>query len=185
MKWNPYTVIELNKSLAGLPGWFLDGGYSLELILGKSSREHGDIDIGTYSRDAKSLLSSISALGYQIYIANKGNLDPYQETEFSELNNNYWVSDGESFRFQLLVYKLKGGKVYFRRNQEVCWPEADFLIEKNNMKVVNPLITYAFKVTTSTVEEKDLIDISLLLKWVAETAKQLQPVDVTQTTQLP
>ena len=170
MNWNPYTVDELSRNLAGLTGWFLDGGYSLELILDKNTRAHGDIDIGTYVQEAKPLFSGISALGYQIYVANKGKLDPYHESEFSESNYNYWVSDGESFRFQVLLYKLKAGKVYFRRNKGISWPEAAFLIEKNGMKVVNPLITYAFKVTASTVEDKDLADISLLLDWVAENA---------------
>ena len=170
MNWNPYTVNELSKNLGGLTGWFLDGGYSLELIIGEDSREHGDIDIGAFFQNAKSLFSEILALGYQIFIANKGNLETYYESEFSESNHNYWVSDGESFRFQILLYKLNDGKVFFRRNKEVTWPETAFLIERDGMKIVNPLITYAFKVTTSSVEEKDLIDISLLLNWVAKNA---------------
>ena len=45
-----------------------------------------------------------------------------------------------------------------------------FLIAKGSIEVVNPLVTYAFKVTTSSVQEKDLIDISMLAKWVGENA---------------
>lgn len=170
MNWNPYSITELSQKLSGTTDWFLDGGYSLELFLEKSSRDHGDIDIGVYSRNAKDLLNYIDRLGFQIYIASKGTLATYDEVGFIESNYNYWVSDGEFYRFQILVYRSKSGRVTFRRNKEITWPESSFIIEKKGIRMVNPLVTYAFKVTTSSVEEKDLYDISSFSNWMADHA---------------
>ena len=170
MNWNPYSIIELSKKLAGTTDWFLDGGYSLELFLEKTSRYHGDIDIGVFSQNTKKLLKYIEGLGLQVYVASKGGVEKYNEYHFTESNFNYWVSDGEFYRFQILVYELKSGRVSFRRNKEISWPESSFIIEKNDIRMVNPLVTYAFKVTTSSVEGKDLSDISLFSNWMAEHA---------------
>lgn len=87
-----------------------------------------------------------------------------------ERNYNYWVSDGGGYRFQVLIYNLNNGFVSFRRSRDVTWPVSSFLVFKDGIKVVNPLITYAFKVTTKPVQEKDLFDISILLDWVKENA---------------
>ncbi len=169
MSWNPYSVDELSRNLNGLTDWFLDGGYSLELFLGNVSRVHGDIDVGIFSRDAKTFLKNLVSMGYEVHIANK-ELALFNESEFDEEDYNYWISDIKGYRFQVLVYRLENGGVHFRRNKGVVWPEQHFLISKNGINIVNPLVTYAFKVTTKSVEEKDLSDIASFSDWVASNA---------------
>lgn len=170
MKWKPYSRNELCRKLSGTTDWFLDGGHSLDFFLGESTRDHGDIDIGVFSPDTRDLLKHISDLGFQVFVATKGNLNEYNADSFLDSDHNFWVSDGDYFRFQILVYNLSSDRVYFRRNKNVSWPKRQFIIKKKDVRLVNPLITYAFKVTTSSVEKKDLDDISSLLNWMAKNA---------------
>jgi hypothetical protein len=166
MNWKPYTLDELCKSLNGLTDWFLDGGYSLELFLGEAKRSHGDIDIGVYACDAKAFLQALVDREYGVHIANK-ELALFNQFQFCTDDYNYWIYDKNGYRFQLLVYEVENGKVHFRRNKGVSFPQDSFLITINGIAVINPLVTFAFKVTTKSIEQKDLADIALLSRWVA------------------
>lgn len=165
MNWLPYTKHELSKALEGIPGWFLDGGESLDLFLGRTTRTHHDIDVGIFSPNIEEFLAKLFNAGYRIYVANR-KLVSFSPAEFNLEDYNYWIADRQGYRFQVLKYRLEDGLVYFRRNNKIAWPIASFLIEKSGFSIINPLVTYAFKVTASSVEDKDLADIAKLLEWV-------------------
>lgn len=45
----------------------------------------------------------------------------------------------------------------------MSWPKDAFVLRKDGLQIVNPLITYAFKITNKDSQEKDLLDIDNLL----------------------
>ena len=87
-------------------------------------------------------------------------------------SSNYWVSDDEHFKVQVLVYELQGDRVSFRRNPEVTWPLNTFTFQRNALRIVNPLVPYAFKVTNKSIEPKDLLDVSNLLNSIARNCDE-------------
>jgi hypothetical protein len=170
MNWNPYTVKELTETLEGIDGWFLDGGHALDVFLGKVTRTHHDIDIGVFSSQVEPFLENILEKGLDVYVANR-NLVKLNPLGFKETDYNYWVSDESGYRFQVLVYAVDEDFVHFRRNNGITWPKSEFLIRKNGVAVVNPLVSYAFKVTTKSVESKDIHDIAQLTAWLMNNSK--------------
>jgi len=169
LNWNPFSITEVVQLLEPFTGWFIDGGVSLDLFLGRTTREHDDLDIGVFSTHARTLLTELCKAGYNIYIANK-KLAAYQDQHFSPSDYNYWVSDGSDFKLQVLAYPVESGNVRFRRNDPVCWPIDHFVVHRNGVPIINPLVSYAFKVTTREPQEKDLNDIRELMSWVGDHA---------------
>ncbi len=158
MDWNPLTIDQLHRVLPDRASWFLDGGQAFDLFLGEKTREHSDLDIGVFSYHAKAILDIISTKGYRVYIANQ-QLLPYVSSAFDEKAYNYWVADDSAYKLQILVYQVEGENVVFRRNPLITWPKKSFLIQLDQIAIVNPLVSYAFKVTTKEPLAKDLIDI--------------------------
>lgn len=51
-QWQPLSVREIKQIFAEAPfAWGLAGGYAIEQFLGRSIREHGDIDIVVFRDD--------------------------------------------------------------------------------------------------------------------------------------
>jgi len=165
MKWNPFTLDEVKEILPKTDTWFVDGGESLDLFLGRKTRTHEDLDIGILSTDVKWILNTLVSEGFEVLIANR-NLSKLDLENIDISDYNYWVSDGSSYKLQVLVYRVDGNDVYFRRNAEIRWPLSNFILEKEGVRIINPLVAYAFKVTTSGPEVKDLQDISELTGWL-------------------
>lgn len=162
MNWKPFTINELRKRLGQFDRWFLDGGLALDHYLGRSTRVHGDIDIGVLSTDTEALLATFIDGGLEVYDANCG-LDRVTLARHREQSYNYWISDGDHYKVQILVYKEEGNHVVFRRSPAIKWPIESFTLTKGELRVVNPLVIYAFKITAKSVEQKDLTDITNLL----------------------
>lgn len=163
MEWNPFTLAELEDVLEDNSNWFLDGGHSLDVFLGRKTRDHADIDIGVFSTDTKQLLSQLTQQGFNVLIANR-NLTPYSESELQCADYNYWIADSTGYRLQILVYNLENDRVLFRRNKRISWPKADFTLKIKQWRIANPLVTYAFKITNIDPLQKDMQDIDTLFK---------------------
>jgi hypothetical protein len=161
--WKPFTTDELTTMLINSDHWFLDGGHALDTFLRKTTRVHGDIDIGVLSTHSKELLDNFISKGFTVLIANR-NLTPYVRDNDSSNDYNYWVTDGENYKVQVLVYTYENSRVLFRRNKEVSWPIENFTLLVDNIKIINPFVSYAFKVTNKSPLPKDLLDIDNLIK---------------------
>lgn len=166
MNWSPFTLDEVNRLLQRNTGWFIDGGTSLDLFLGYKSRNHEDLDIGVFSSEIEAVLEKIEFAGFEVYVANR-DLVAYDSNNFIASDYNYWVSDGEQYKLQILVYKQNGDNIIFRRNPTVSWPISRMILKINDLPVIHPLVTYAFKVTTCEPQEKDLQDIAVLMQKMA------------------
>lgn len=168
MNWKAFTIDELRKLLDEFDCWFLDGGLALDHFFGRNTRTHDDIDIGVLTKDAKALLTVFLECGLEVYDASNG-LERVASPDNRELSYNYWVSDGEHYKVQILVYKIEENHVVFRRNSAIKWPKEAFTLTKGDLLIVNPLVIYAFKVTAKSVEPKDLTDVGNLLHLIGQT----------------
>lgn len=174
MHWKPFDLNEIQEVLNGFDRWFLDGGLSLDHFLGRSTRSHSDIDIGVLSEDKDDLLSILLKRKFHVLDACAG-LQPITSVARQESSYNYWISDGEHYKVQVLVYSTDGDRVIFRRNPSVTWPKDSFILAKDGLRIVNPLVTYAFKITAKSVEPKDLADVGSFMKFIGtDSAKRIK-----------
>ena len=162
MKWKPFNTSELRECLSEFEGWFLDGGHALDLFAGVKTRDHEDIDVGIFSDKLDHLISHLQVRGFEIFKAD-GSLKIVKSID-NDFFHSYWVSDQKAYKFQILVYKKLNGSVVFRRNADISWPEESFLLFKNGLSFVNPLVIYTFKITAKEFRQKDPLDINTLLK---------------------
>jgi len=174
MDWKAFSLDDLLKLLDGFDRWFLDGGVALDHFLGRSSRTHGDIDIGVLSRDFEALLVFLIERGLEVYDACH-ELKQVNLPGSSEKSYNYWVADGKHYKVQVLVYEAEKNLVVFRRNPAMTWPLETFALTIKGVRVVNPLVIYAYKVTTRSPEPKDFADVASLLRLVSSYHKTALP----------
>lgn len=165
MDWKAFSLNDLLKLLDGFDRWFLDGGVALDHFLGRSSRTHGDIDIGVLSHDFEALLAFLIERGLEVYDACH-ELKQVNSPGSSGKSYNYWVADGKHYKVQVLVYEAEKNLVVFRRNPAMKWPLETFALTIKGVRVVNPLVIYAYKVTTRSPEPKDFADVASLLSLV-------------------
>ncbi|MEW6711863.1 MAG: hypothetical protein AB1403_18720 [Candidatus Riflebacteria bacterium] len=166
MDWKAFSLADILQLLDGFDRWFLDGGAALDHFLGRSSRTHGDIDIGVLSPDVEALLTLFIKRGLEVFDACH-ELQRVKSPGSSKKSYNYWIADGKHYKVQVLVYEAEKNLVAFRRNPAMKWPLEAFALNVNGVRVVNPLVIYAFKVTTRSPEPKDLTDVASLLRLVS------------------
>lgn len=180
MNWNPFTVEETSNLLKGQPNWFFAGGYSIDLFLGYKTRDHGDIDVGVLEPHATHLFNHLQSHDLQIYTAEKGVLTKFKTQDLNAGGDNFWVSDGESYRLQVLTYPVKDNQVIFKRNNDVRFPVKSFSFNIGSHRILNPMVTVLFKATVSKPEVKDLKDIESVLNIMPNNHRN-QP-DITANT---
>jgi hypothetical protein len=72
------------RELEGFPDrWFVSGGWAIDLFLGEETREHEDIEIGTFRSDQLSLQTYFA--GRELYEALPGRLVPWDDGEWLSL----------------------------------------------------------------------------------------------------
>ena len=167
MNWQPFSISEIQTLLPDSQTWFLDGGEALDVFLGRQTRLHGDIDIGVLSQDVEHVLSIFIGNGFDVRVANRG-LSTYDPNVFDANDYNYWVSDKRFHKLQILVYQVHLDRVSFRRNTDVTWPLTCLTLQHQGYRIINPLVSYAFKITTNQPQQKDLQDIAELSHWFSK-----------------
>jgi hypothetical protein len=89
--WEPLGVEATVDTFRAAPfRWWISGGHALELHLGRSWRNHGDMDVGILGRDAAALRSTLD--GWDIQVAAAGRLTPWAGGELVAAlhQNNLW-----------------------------------------------------------------------------------------------
>jgi len=118
--WQPLSIEEVVQLFAKAPfTWGLAGGYAVEQFLGRSTREHSDIDVVVY-RDAQ--LQAQSWLStWQLYAADPpGALRPWIDNEYLP----YGIHDIWGHRLQVqLLYKARGCRPKDNHDFQACLPQ--------------------------------------------------------------
>jgi hypothetical protein len=123
--WDSISLLEVTKIFSLAPfRWWIAGCHALELHLGRSWREHHDIDISFPRIDYAATWQLL--IGWHISIASRGTLSLWLgEPLKAELNeNNLWckeTSDGP-WRIDLTVSDGNDHEWIFRRDQSLHLP---------------------------------------------------------------
>jgi len=162
-EWRPLAVEALKAELAGFDGWVLCGGYSVARITGRDSRPHGDIDIGVFQSQ---LAACLEALGRKrVYLCQEGRHHAWDGAKIPEAVHDIWITDwaGRYWILQVMVFDDVGERVIFRRDRRLSWHKRHHALEVNGIKMLNPFITFLFKASKSTMEDKEVHDLMQLI----------------------
>ena len=128
----PWEPLDLSAAVAiftAFPGrWWINGGYALELHLGRSWRSHDDLDIGVLRASIPALAGVLP--GWDIRVAASGILFPWNGTVplVEESQNNLWCREdiGRPWCLDVTVGDGDEKSWVFRRNPaiRIPWKEA-------------------------------------------------------------
>lgn len=162
--WKPLSLADTIETFRGATfRWWISGGLALELHLGRSWRDHDDIDVSLVRGDVLKLWSILD--GWDIHVATAGQLEPWTGYELlSELHqNNLWCRRDANGPWCLDVTISEGDRDFwvYRRDQRIRVPWADAVLRTaDDVPYLAPELQLLFK--SKDRREKDDVDA----RWV-------------------
>lgn len=166
-RWEPLSLTTTVDMFSAAPfRWWISGGHALELHLGRSWRDHGDIDVGMLRSDAVALTSLLA--GWDIRIAAAGRLAPWAggalDSEASLHQNNLWCRHNADGPW-LLDVTIGGGnddEWIYRRNPRHRLPWAAAILRTTEgVPYLAPDLQLLFKARDP--RDKDEHDASVVI----------------------
>ncbi|GLW99081.1 amino acid transporter [Microtetraspora sp. NBRC 16547] len=165
--WGPWeaapldAVVALFQNLAA--PWWVSGGYAIELAVGRSFREHADVDINVLRRDQLAVRALLA--DWDVYAADPpGELRPWPVDEpLPPHVHDIWVREhpGGPWRFQLMLEEADGDEWVYRRDARIRCPLASVGISAQGFLRLTPEIQLLFKARGT--RPKDELDFEQVL----------------------
>jgi len=163
-RWTPIPLDDIQPLLGGFERWCLCGGLSIDLLLGRETREHGDTDIGVFRSDLEDCLTAIGRA--RVFLCDPpGELTAWDGEAVPECVHDIWIAstDGNHWVLQIMVFDDDETCVYYKRDRSIRWDKASHMQDVDGRRVLNPLITFLHKAHRDQHEPKDLADLRRLV----------------------
>ncbi len=164
-KWDPIAEEDIQSALGSFTAWCLCGGKSLDRLLDRETRRHGDTDIGVFRSDLMHCLPAID--GRDIFMCDPpGHLVRWQGQAVADHVYDIWITDAqaESWSLQILVYDDDSQYVYYKRDGRIKWPKAIHALPIGSLRVLNPMVTFLYKVGAKAYLDMDIHDMQVLMQ---------------------
>jgi hypothetical protein len=104
--------------------WWIAGGWSLDLFLGRQLRPHKDLDVAVLRRDQERLFDALP--GWELAVAQDGALEPWDGASLPADRHVLWARPQDAARWQLelVLEEADGGTWRYRRDARVPRPVA-------------------------------------------------------------
>ena len=125
--WDPLAHAEVQALFAGADfPWWIAGGWSLDLLVGRQTRAHADTDVTVLRPDLAQVRCHLAE--WDIHVADPpgaGSLRPWpQRQALDEGLHDLWCRrrEGEPWRLQLMVDDVEGEEWVYRRDRRLRRP---------------------------------------------------------------
>ncbi|WP_405088106.1 nucleotidyltransferase domain-containing protein [Microbispora sp. NBC_01389] len=178
--WGPWEsaplaeVIALFRNLAA--PWWVSGGYAIELAVGRSFREHGDMDIAVLRRDQLAVRALLA--DWDVHAADPpGTLRPWPVGEvLPDHVHDIWVREqpGAPWRLQVMLDDAEGETWVYRRDARIRRPLSTLTIREDGVARIAPEVQLLFKAKNSrSKDERDFAEVLPILdavrrRWLDE-----------------
>ena len=152
--------------------WFVAGGHALELAVGRSWREHADVDVGV-RRDQLIAVHAHLSRDWDLHVAAAGELTQWRGGSLTadRHQNNIWARSGpgEPWRFDVIVGAGTDAAWRSRRDPsiEVPWPVA--VRRDRDVPYLAPHLQLLMK--SKDVRPKDDLDARVVIPQLGEHAR--------------
>lgn len=140
-------------------GWYVCGGWALDLYLGRVTRAHKDVDIAVARRDQREVQDYLLRRGWQLEKAAGGRLSPWAVGEELGLPlHAVWCrKEGHAPDFfELLLNEIDGELFRYRRDAAVTLPRARMAFESPaGLPVLAPEVVLLYKSNDSEEHAAD------------------------------
>ncbi|HEY5107738.1 MAG TPA: hypothetical protein VII73_13375 [Caulobacteraceae bacterium] len=172
--WSPLSVEETARLMSELGApWWIAGGWAIDLFLGRTTREHADIDVAILRRDQPALARLLG--DWDVHVAADGVLTRWKAGD--------WLEGGARHQFfarptpqsdwavEILLEEARAGRWRYRRNRAVSLPLARFgRISGAGVPFVAPEVALLFK-SNRIDEDKNRADFEAALPAMDEAAR--------------
>ncbi|MEU8178830.1 amino acid transporter [Microbispora hainanensis] len=161
--WEPAPLAEVVALFRGLAApWWVSGGYAIELAVGRSFREHGDVDISVLRRDQLAVRALLA--GWDVHAADPpGTLRPWPVGEvLPDHVHDIWVREhpGGPWRFQVMLDEAEGETWVYRRNARIRRPLSTLTIREDGVMRIAPEVQLLFKAKNPRPkDERDFAEV--------------------------
>lgn len=157
-------IAEIPDVVHGFSNWVLCGGRSVALWTGQDNRSHGDTDIGVFRSELNQCLESIGR--EKVFLCRNGSHTARDGDEIPKEVHDIWITDEEKsyWVLQIMVFDDEGSQVIYRRNTNLTWAKERHSIPIGTIRILNPFITFLFKVNQPVWSDKELHDIHVLIE---------------------
>jgi hypothetical protein len=167
-KWRAASAEEVPSILGNFEDWCLCGGHSVDLLAGRKTRDHGDIDIGVFRSDLSDCLNHIRP--EQVFLCNP--LRAWDGKPVPPEVHDIWIADkdGDCWILQIMIFEDDGPEVVYRRDPRIRWSKCSHTIRIGDVRILNPAITQLFKCNQPEMQDKDADDMRVLIEERASQA---------------
>lgn len=135
--------------------WAIAGGWSIDLFLGKTSREHKDIEIVVFRNDQKSIREYLS--GWEFKKVVDGKIEPWGVDERLELPVHETYAERLNEKIEILLNEFEGKEWVYRRDPRIRRELSKAIMRTTNgIPYLSPEITLLYK--SKGTRAKDDID---------------------------
>jgi hypothetical protein len=174
-------VAHVREVIAGTPAW-LSGGFGIDVVLGYTSRAHGDIDVSIVDEDFPAFAATLPRW-MRLFAAQSGQLAPIDEAVDREPLDNIWCLDERSGLWCLQVNRESGDTDtwHYRRVPTVRRPWSAAILDVEGSRVVAPEVQLLWKSADPSVkDESDRAAVTPLLhdearQWLHEAIARAHP----------
>ena len=175
--WEPLTPAAVCGLFAGSGvRWWIAGGWSLDLLVGRQTRRHTDMDVTVLRADADAVRAHFAT--WDLYVADPpgtGTLRPWRVGEkLAPHLHDVWCrrAPREPWRFQIMIDDAEDDEWVYRRHTSVRRPVATLRgrASSPDMPVLSPEIQLLYK--SKGRREKDEVDFARVLPLLTEEEKE-------------
>lgn len=173
--WDPIALDEATVLFEGAPfRWWVSGGRALELHVGRSWREHEDLDIGVVRQESMVALYEWLE-GWDLWLAFGGKLTPWMgEALTNRLDvNNVWgrLPDASSWQIDLTIGSGDHDHWIYRRDPSIERPWSDAVLRTpEGVPYLAPDLQLLFK--SKNPRPKDDLDARVVGQFLRKEQRQ-------------
>jgi hypothetical protein len=173
-RWEPAQLTELVSVFSKMPcPWWVAGGYAIELAIGRSIRDHGDIDVMMLRRDQLHVQQALR--DWEWWAADPpGILRPWIPRERLRAGvHDIWCrrGPGEPWRIQVMLDESSDGEWVSRRNPGIRRPLTDIgKTSRDGIRYLTPEIQLFYK--AKSPRPKDEADFTAALPFLAPAQRR-------------
>ena len=170
VRWyGPWAMVKPDDAAALCAGldvpWWINGGWAIEAYAAVR-REHGDIDIGVFRRDAAAVIEHFSA-DYHLWAVGDGCLKPVRDgSELPSWASGLWVREHATAPWLLDIQLTddRNGHWVCMRDPSVVLPLSAATWEGRGIRYLRPDLVLLFKAKHNSA--RDRADLVATLPWL-------------------
>jgi hypothetical protein len=173
-RWRPLSVKDVVATFANAPfKWCLAGGYAVEQFLGRSIRQHNDIDVAVYRDDQLRVQRWLKRIDWQLYAADPpGRLRKWAEGEYLPYGiHDVWGHQigSEMWQIQIMLAEVEGEHWFSRRNPMIRGDRDDLVAIYNGIPCVRIEVQLMYKAKNH--RPKDDVDFNACLPQMSQGSR--------------